>query len=240
MIAVEKNTALSTCSALIRISRSRSVHVRRRRDRRSVSDRRPSCPRPDARSSVCRSSGRAWKFRYMFSTRITAESTMMPKSTAPTDSRFASSPRSTRMMMLKNNANGMLTPTMMALRRSPRKIHWMKKDQQAAEDEIVQDRTGGDRDERGAVVERHELHARRQAAVAVDLLDLRLDARHHVVGVQRAVHDHDRRDHVVLVVAAGLAEPRHIADIDLGDVLHLHRHAVRLGRARSFSMSSTR
>ncbi len=62
----------------------------------------------------------------MFSTRITAESTMMPKSTAPTDSRLASSPWQTSMMMVKNSANGMLTPTMMALRRSPRKIHWIR------------------------------------------------------------------------------------------------------------------
>ena len=29
--------------------------------------------------------------------------------------------------MLKNKANGMLTPTMIALRRSPRKTHWIKK-----------------------------------------------------------------------------------------------------------------
>ncbi len=51
---------------------------------------------------------------------------MIPKSTAPTDSRLADSPTSTRIMMLKNSANGMLTLTMIALRRSPRKIHWMK------------------------------------------------------------------------------------------------------------------
>ena len=62
----------------------------------------------------------------MFSTRITDASTMMPKSTAPTESRLADSPISTRIMMLKNRANGMLMPTMTALRRSPRKTHWMK------------------------------------------------------------------------------------------------------------------
>ena len=101
-----------------------------------------------------------------------------------------------------------------------------EENQQAAEDEIVQHRAGGDADELGAVVERHQLDAGRQAAVAVDLLDLRPHARHHVVGVQRAVHDHDGGDDVVLVVAAGLAEPRHIADRDLGDVLDQDRHAV--------------
>ena len=40
--------------------------------------------------------------------------------------------------MLKNSANGILAPTMMALRRSPRNSHWIEKDQQAAENEIVQ------------------------------------------------------------------------------------------------------
>ena len=179
-------------------------------------------------SSAWRCSGLAWKLRNTFSTRITAESTMMPKSTAPTDNRLASSPISTRMMMLKNSANGMLTPTMMALRRSPRKTHWMRNTSSAAEDEIVQDGVRGDVDQRGAVVERNDLHPRRQRAVAVDLFDLALDARHHVVGVQRPVHHQDGRDHVVFVVAAGLAEPRHVADVDLRHVLDLDGHAVEL------------
>ena len=107
-----------------------------------------------------------------------------------------------------------------------------EENQHAAEDQIVQHRAGGDVDQLSAVVERHQLDAGRQAAVAVDLLDFRPHARHHVVGVQRAVHDHDRRDHVVLVVAAGLAEPRHIADRDLGDVLDEDRHAVLLKQQR--------
>ncbi len=52
---------------------------------------------------------------------------MMPKSTAPTDSRFALSPSITRRMVAKNSANGMFMPTISALRRLPRKIHWIKK-----------------------------------------------------------------------------------------------------------------
>ena len=103
-----------------------------------------------------------------------------------------------------------------------------EEDQQAAENEVVQHRMGGDRHQRRAVVKRNELHSRRQRAVAVDLLDFGLDARHHVVGVQRPVHHHDGGDDIVFVVAAGLAEPGHVADIDLRDVLDLYRHAVRL------------
>ena len=59
----------------------------------------------------------------MFSTMITVASTISPKSIAPTDSRLADSPRSTRMMTAKNSANGIVAPTISALRRSPRKIH---------------------------------------------------------------------------------------------------------------------
>ena len=104
----------------------------------------------------------------------------------------------------------------------------MKKISRQPKDEVVQHRAGGDGDERRAVVKGHELHPRRQRAVVVDLLDLGAHARHHVVGVQRAVHDDDGGDDVVLVIAAGLAEARHVADGHLGDVFHKDRHAVRL------------
>ena len=52
---------------------------------------------------------------------------MMPKSTAPTDSRLALSPSMTSKMVAKNSANGIFNPTMIALRRSPKKIHWIRK-----------------------------------------------------------------------------------------------------------------
>ena len=66
------------------------------------------------------------RLRKMFSTMITAESMMMPKSTAPTDSRLASWCCSTSRMIANISANGMFSPTTMALRRSPRKIHWIR------------------------------------------------------------------------------------------------------------------
>src|SRR5262245_16775027 len=61
--------------------------------------------------------------RKMFSTMMTLASTMRPKSMAPTDRRLADSPRITRMPMAKKRAKGMVDDTMMALRKSPRKIH---------------------------------------------------------------------------------------------------------------------
>jgi len=89
---------------------------------------------------------------------------------------------------------------------------------------------GGDLNEAAAVVIWDEFHARRQCPVIVQFFDCGLDARQHVVGVQRAVHHHDGHHHVVIVILASDAEPRHVADRDLGDVLHLHRDAVKLGQ----------
>ena len=63
----------------------------------------------------------------MFSTMMTVASTMMPKSIAPIDSRFADSPFITRMTTANSSANGIVAETIRALLRSPRNSHWMKK-----------------------------------------------------------------------------------------------------------------
>ncbi|GJD80865.1 hypothetical protein NBEOAGPD_4108 [Methylobacterium gregans] len=61
--------------------------------------------------------------RKIASTMITVPSTMSPKSSAPTESRFADSPRATRMMTAKNSAKGIVATTISALRRLPRNSH---------------------------------------------------------------------------------------------------------------------
>ena len=61
--------------------------------------------------------------RKIASTMMTVASTISPKSIAPTERRLALSPRSTRMMTAKNRANGIVAPTISALRRFPRKSH---------------------------------------------------------------------------------------------------------------------
>ena len=63
------------------------------------------------------------KRRKIASTMITVPSTINPKSIAPTDSRLADSPRITRMITAKKSANGIVAPTISALRKSPRNIH---------------------------------------------------------------------------------------------------------------------
>src|SRR3984885_15906137 len=102
--------------------------------------------------------------------------------------------------------------------------------QQNTEHEIMQHGAGGDTDQNGAIVERNQLHARRKTSIRFDLLNLRADTRDHVIGVQRPVHDDDRRHHVIRMVATGLAEPGHIAHRDFGNVFHEQRQALRLGK----------
>jgi hypothetical protein len=57
---------------------------------------------------------------------ITVASTMSPKSMAPTLRRLADSPRRTMIPTAKNSANGMVAPTITALRRLPRNSHWLQ------------------------------------------------------------------------------------------------------------------
>ncbi len=56
----------------------------------------------------------------MFSTTITAPSTMMPKSIAPSDSRFAGMPRIVRPMKVASSDSGIIAATIADARRLPR------------------------------------------------------------------------------------------------------------------------
>lgn len=62
-------------------------------------------------------------WRKIFSTMMTQASTTRPKSSAPTDNRFALSPCNTRIRMAKASAKGMVAATMIAERRLPRNSH---------------------------------------------------------------------------------------------------------------------
>ncbi len=104
-----------------------------------------------------------------------------------------------------------------------------QEDQGNTEQEIVQYRLHGDRDEVAAIVERHDLNAGRQRSVGVDPLDGRAYALDHVHGTFKFLHQDDTGDDVGLVVTACNTEPGRVADLDLGDVRHQHRHATLLG-----------
>ena len=87
-------------------------------------------------------------------------------------------------------------------------------------------RVGRLRDQRGAVVEGNNLHARRQASR--DLIDTRLDGIDDLLCVRAAAHDDDAADGFV----AAFDERRHaerIADVDGAELTHVDRHTPRRG-----------
>ncbi len=102
--------------------------------------------------------------------------------------------------------------------------------EQAAEHQVVQHRMGRDRNQRSPIIIRNELHPRRQCSIGIHFLDSRLDAGQHIVGMQRAVHHHDRQRHIVVMILARDAKSRHEPDRDLGNVLDGDRSAVDLGQ----------
>ena len=113
MITAEKKIAVLTSLAEAKISTS---FPERRLARRAF------C------SVRCRNAvGGSARCRKMFSTIITVASTTRPKSIAPTESKFADSPRSTRIVIAKNRAKGIVVATISALRKLPRNTHCTKK-----------------------------------------------------------------------------------------------------------------
>ena len=87
----------------------------------------------------------AWtaRFRKMFSTRITAESMMMPKSTAPMDRRLASWLRKTMRMMEKNKRERNVHADDDGAAQVAEEDPLDQEHQQTAENEIVQNRVRG-------------------------------------------------------------------------------------------------
>ena len=92
----------------------------------------------------------------------------------------------------------------------------------------MQDGSSSDADELAAVVIRYHFYAWGQGSIGVDFLNLGAQASNHVIGVQRSIHDDDRRNDIVLLIATGFAKPRRIAYGNFGNILDQHRHAICL------------
>ena len=131
-------------------------------------------------------------------------------------------------MTLKPSANGNVRADDEGAAQVAEKNPLDEKNQDASEHKIVQNSGRRHVHQIGAIVKRHQFHSRRQRTVGVDFLNFIPDAGNHVVGMQGAVHHHDRRHHVVFVVAAGLAKSGNVTDRDLGNVLDVNRDAVGL------------
>ena len=158
---------------------------------------------------------------------ITVASTMMPKSMAPIDSRFADSPLSTRMTTAnsKREGNGGRHDQRAAQVAQEQPLD--EEDQHHAHHHVVQHGVGGDVDQDAAVVDALDAHAGRQQVGAVDPVDLGLDQAQGLHGLGAAPHQHDALHDIVVIVVPGDAQPRFVADRDGGDVGHQHRRRRR-------------
>ena len=139
---------------------------------------------------------------------------------APTESRFADSPNSTRSMTAKNSAKGMVAETTIALRRLPRNNHWTAENENDPEGEVGEHLFGRQPDQFGTIIDAFEMHTGRQDSRSIDLVHLRFDAADGRRGLLAAAHQHNALHDVVVVVLAGDAEARREALLDVGDIAH--------------------
>src|SRR5450631_2415254 len=101
-------------------------------------------------------------------------------------------------------------------------------DQQNAYHHVVQHGRGGDVDQILAVVDALDVHAGRQDAGIVDRGHQLFDAQYGRRALLAAAHQHGALDDVVVLIEAGDAEPRFLADGHSGDILDQHRVAAAL------------
>src|SRR6267378_2671858 len=101
-------------------------------------------------------------------------------------------------------------------------------DQKNAEHHVVQHGRGGDVDQVLAVVDALDPYPRRQDAGVVDRAHQRFDPRDGRRALLAAPHQHDALHDVVVLIEAGDAEPRLLADSHRGDILDQHGIAAAL------------
>ncbi len=142
----------------------------------------------------------------MFSTMMTDESTMMPKSTAPIDSKLADLPRKKSIRKGKQQGQRHVNG------HDDRGSHVAEKHQQDrrhqnhSDQQILLHGFGGDADQGRAVVEYIDLHAGQHAAgLSVQLFDQGLDVSQGGERFLALAQQHDGLDGVVVVFPAAVA-----------------------------------
>ena len=109
----------------------------------------------------------------MFSIMMTVRSTTIPKSTAPSEMRFAGVCVSTIPMNAMRSAIGMLIAVMSAARDCPRNRKRTMRDEHHPLDEVVKHRVRRELHELAAVVVRDDVHPGREHVVLPDVVDAR-------------------------------------------------------------------
>ena len=164
--------------------------------------------------------------RTQFSTMITLESTIRPKSIAPRLIRLADTPVASMMLAAKSIDSGMASATISPPRRLPSIASSTTITRTPAGHQVVQHRAQGLVDQVSAVIERLDRDARGQAFLKLG--DLGLDIVDHLPAVLADQHHHQAGDDLSFTVAGGQPRPDHRRGVDLGNLADGHGHAVAL------------
>ena len=133
----------------------------------------------------------------MFSIMMTVESTTMPKSTAPSEMRFAGvSRRRPCPQKAMSSASGMLSAVMSAARRVPEEEEEHDRDEEHPDEQVLEDRVRRELHEVAAVVVRLDVHPRRQEVVLADVVDALVDALERRRRLAAVAHEDDALDDV--------------------------------------------
>ena len=101
--------------------------------------------------------------------------------------------------------------------------------EQHPDEEVLDDRVRRQVDERAAVVERLDVHARRQQVIGADVLDAAVNALQRRQGLAAIAHQDRSLDDVRLFLLAHDAEPRHVAFADLRHIAQADRRPLLRG-----------
>ena len=210
---------------------------REEREERDADDERArtsSAPRPRARppgcaraSCLCRAAPRC---RKMFSIMMTVESTTMPKSTAPSEMRFArGAGRDHAAEGDEQRERDVDRRDERGARVCPRKRKSTTDDEQHPDEEVLEHGVRRQLHEVAAVVVGHDVHARRQDVVLADVVDALVDAGERRRRLAAVAHEDDALDDVGVVVVTDDAEARRRADLGRRRCPSRARDALLLG-----------
>jgi len=130
------------------------------------------------------------------------------------------------MPIAKKSAKGMVAATIVALRKSPKKNPLNEKDENDAEYEIMKHGFGRYFDEIAAVVDSLDAHAGGEQTDRADVFDFRLDSLYRRQALLPATHQNNALNDIVVIVLAGNAKARLVADTNVRNVAHAHGIAV--------------
>ncbi len=173
-------------------------------------------------------SGLASRRRRIASVITMAPSTMMPKSMAPSDSRLAGILVWYIRMNATTIANGMVMPTISALRGLPRNRMSTISTRPMPSKTVCETLSMVASTSVGAVEIGHDLHVVGLEPL-VELGDLGVHALQHARRIFAAQQQHGALDRVVVVVLAEDAVALLVAQLQLAEVAHEDRRAVVLG-----------